>query len=294
VEFLLTIGLLSKLTSDENSCDKAEFLATKAVEIMLVPCTNSFTYQRLSGELLLQHPRKEFKIGDSSSLLHQWFWVEWQSDSFLKAFSKLLCQLYSHEPIRRRIVVEYFNLHTSEERKVIWVSPLTEIDSQYFLEGRLILKLLRSNAIGPLTVNYRFTTINSSAGCFIQVYRAYRIMNETPVFPEILEETLKRVNFSSFYRFAIIDRESRAAVDIVSKHFLVFLRVVMRTLQKLHAREEAELKIIRESYLYIKGKEEIFNYCPERTLCWALFSHLKCSLEQLPLMHISQILTIFG
>lgn len=70
-------------------------------------------------------------------------------------------------------------------------------------------------------------------------------MAETSIFPEILEETLKRVDFSSFYRFAIIDRESRAAVDIVSKHFLVFLRLVMKTLPKLHGKEEAELKIIR-------------------------------------------------
>ncbi len=61
-------------------------------------------------------------------------------------------------------------------------------------------------------------------------------MNETQVFSEILEETLKRVNFSSFFNFAIIDRESRGAVDMVSRHFLVFLRLVMRALPKLHAR----------------------------------------------------------
>jgi hypothetical protein len=233
------------LSSDEASLDKAEHLSTMVIEVLLTACNNSFTYQRMAGELLLQHPRREFKMDESTSLLHQFFWAEWRSDAFNKALAKLLCQLYSYEPMRRRIVVEYFKLHTSEERKVIWVNPLTEIDSQYFLEGRLILKLLKSNAIPPLTLNYRFTSIDSTAGCYIQIYRAYRIMAETTAFPEILEETLRRTNFATFYAFAIIDRESRAAVNIVTKHFLVFLRLVMKTLQKLPGRREAELKIIR-------------------------------------------------
>lgn len=99
--------------------------------------------------------------------------------------------------------------------------------------------------MAPLTLNYKFTTVDSIPGCFIQIYRAYRIMAETSSFTEILEESLKKINFSTFYAYGLIDKESRAALSIVTKHFLVFLKLVIKTLQKFSNKREAEVKIIR-------------------------------------------------
>ena len=101
--------------------------------------------------------------------------------------------------------MEYCHLFTSENCFAL-INQLSEIDSQYFLEGNLILMLLKRNLIAPLTFNYNFTDVKDAGCSYVQLYRAYQFMQGSPYFKEILEESLPLVNFSRFFAFAIIDR----------------------------------------------------------------------------------------
>lgn len=116
-------------------------------------------------------------------------------------------------------------------------------------------------------------------------------MAETAAFPQILVLTLKQVNFKVFFSFSTIDRESRAAVHIVGRGFLGFLRLVV---SKLKDHKEVKEKIIREVYQYIKHKEETFNFCPERTLAWLLYSLNNYSLNSILEKPLGELMELLG
>lgn len=80
----------------------------------------------------------------------------------------------------------------------------------------------------------------------------------------------------------------------VTNYYLVFLRIIVQRLQEFKDKPAAEKKIIRECYQYIKYKEELYSFAPERTLGWIIFSHCNCDLEELGNCSVEWMMDLLG